>query len=105
MKFTVILEPKNHGSFKARVPSLPICTDLGVNENEALKKVRSTILLHLRIEEISHPQKQNNLAYFKYRLKEAITGKMSIEKKQATLTALTGICMMIVVLWGAGFFA
>ncbi|VAX32770.1 hypothetical protein MNBD_NITROSPIRAE01-1563 [hydrothermal vent metagenome] len=105
MKLRVVLESKDHGSFKAHVPSLRIYTRGGENEREALDNVRSAVLLHLGIEETIHSTNRNNLTYYQYRLKEAIMGKMTLEKKQATLTALTGICLMMAVIWGASFFA
>ncbi|GEM_PF-5916178 len=105
MKLKIILESKDQGRFRAYVPALPTCTGTGIGKNEALENIRKAVLLHFGIEEIVHPQKQHPVAYYKYRLTQAITGKMSTEKKQAALTALAGIGLMVAVIWGAGFFA
>jgi len=48
----VVLEKREEGGFKATVPTLPNCTSIAKNENEALKNIRTKILLHFGIDEV-----------------------------------------------------
>jgi len=105
MKLKIMLESSNSEGFRAYVPSLPDCTAIGLREDDVLEDIRNTILLHFGIEEVVHPKNGSHMAYYRHRLTQALTGNMSTEKKQAALTALTGICLLVAVIWGAGFFA
>ena len=52
MNVKVMLKKRDEGGFKATVPTLPDCTSIATNEDEALKNIRAKILLCLGIEEV-----------------------------------------------------
>jgi len=47
LKFKVILEKEESGSYTAHVPSLPVCHTQGDNVEEALKNAREAIECYL----------------------------------------------------------
>jgi len=104
MNIKVILEAGRKGGFKAYVPSIPGCYSSGISESEALENVKRAALLHFGIEEVVRPKYRGDKAHFKYMLTQMEGPKMSEEKKLATVTSLTGLFLMIAVIWTAAFF-
>lgn len=47
MRFKVVLEPSDEGSFTVYVPVLPGCISEGETKEEALKNIREAIELYL----------------------------------------------------------
>ncbi len=49
MKFTVILEPQEEGSFTVTVPALPGCISEGETREEALHNIKEAIELYIEV--------------------------------------------------------
>ena len=49
MKFTVILEPQEEGSFTVTVPALPGCISEGETKEEALHNIKEAIELYIEV--------------------------------------------------------
>lgn len=105
MGLKVLIEKRDGGGFKATVPTLPGCISSGLNEKETLENVRSEILLHLGIEEVSQARNWKDVAYYQCRLAQTVGANMSEEKRLAALTTLLGLALMSSVIWTANFFA
>lgn len=105
MNIKVILKSEGGRRIEAHVPSLPGCVGCGMTEDEALKNVRGAILCHFGIEEVLHPKSSMDATAYEGLLTQIGGSKMSKEKKLATVVTLTGLSLMIAVIWTANLFA
>lgn len=64
MKYTVIIEPADDGTFSIYVPDLPGCVSTGRNRDEALASIREGIKGHVQLlrelgEQVPRPGSQS----------------------------------------------
>ncbi len=95
MKFKIILNKGVHGEYQASVPDLPGCISSGIDEAEALERIQNEILLHLGVEDVAQYKNWRDVAYYQYRLREALHVNMAQKKASETLSPVHGSLLKI----------